>query len=289
MTPLFARFIGPAQTTPELWRLPLAFGLIAGMHVAWLYLLSNALVGTISWESVLAGETPLSVILLLSGFGGLALGVGVAVRIVHRRPARSLIGPAPRALRHFVLGILLLLPVYVGGGAVWFAVFGLPEAGVVPLVWFIWLVPLLIALLVQTGAEELIFRGYLQQQLAARFRHPVIWLVLPSLAFGMLHYEPQLMGENVWFLVAATALFGLVAADLTARTGTLGLAWGLHFANNFFALAVIAPQGDLSGAALFRLPFATGDAAEMRGMLLFDLALLLMAWGLARIALRRGA
>ncbi len=29
--------------------------------------------------------------------------------------------------------------------------------------------------------EELVFRGYLQSQLAARFRSPLVWIVLPSL------------------------------------------------------------------------------------------------------------
>jgi membrane protease YdiL (CAAX protease family) len=213
----------------------------------------------------------------------------MAVRIVHRRPARSLIGPAPRALRHFALGALIVLPVYLAGGAVWVMLAGWPQPGLGPGQWLLWLGPLCVAILVQTGAEELIFRGYLQQQLAARFRHPVVWLVLPSVAFGFLHYDPLLMGESVWAMVAATALFGLVAADLTARTGTLGMAWGLHFANNLFALALVAPRGNLSGAALMLLPFTMGDAAEMRGMLLFDMALILVVWVLARLSLARGA
>jgi len=289
MTPVFARYIAPARATPQLWRLPLALALIFGMHLAWLYLLAGALPGSLTWGTVLAAQTPLAVVVLLSGFGGLLLGVGVAVRIVHRRPVRSLIGPAPRALRHFVLGVMLLLPVYLLGGALWLALAGWPEAGLAPSVWLMWLIPLVFVILIQTGAEELIFRGYLQQQLAARFRSPLAWLVLPSLAFGFLHYDPVTMGLNAWFVVAATGLFGQVAADLTARTGTLGLAWGLHFANNFFALALVAPKGNLSGAALLNMPFMVGDAAEMRGMLLFDMALILLVWGLARLALSQGA
>lgn len=289
MTPAFARYIAPAERTPQLWRLPLALGLIVGVHLAWLYLLAGALPADLRCADVLEGESPLAVVVLLAGFGGLLLGVATAVRIVHRRPVRSLIGPAPRALRHFVLGAMIVVPVYMAGAALWLGLAGWPEPGVAPGRWLVWLVPLCLAILLQTGAEELVFRGYLQQQLAARFRHPLVWLVLPSMAFGLLHYHPQLMGESAWVMVAATALFGLVAADLTARTGTLGLAWGLHFANNLFALGLVAPQGNLSGAALARLPFAVGDAAEMRGMLLFDMALILVVWALARVALSRGA
>ena len=287
MTPAFARYIAPARATPELWRLPLGFGIIVGFHLAWIYTLAGVLRGTLDWGTLLAASTPAAVVALLAGFGGLVIGVIAAARIVHRRNFRSLIGPGPRALRQFVLGAALPVPVYAVGAVVWIALAGWPVAGVAPGLWLMWLAPLVLVLLVQTGAEELVFRGYLQQQLAARFTSPLAWMLLPSLAFGLLHYEPAMMGDNVWLVVAATALFGLVAADLTARSGTLGLAWGLHFTNNFIALALLAPQGDLSGASLLLLPFGLADAAEMRGMLLFDMALMLAVWALARVALAR--
>jgi hypothetical protein len=60
----------------------------------------------------------------------------------------------------------------------------------------------LVGVLVQTGAEEVLFRGYLQQQLAARFASPLAWMVLPSVIFALLHYQPELMGENAWLMVA---------------------------------------------------------------------------------------
>jgi len=148
-------------------------------------------------------------------------------------------------------------------------------------------VPALVALAIQTGAEELVFRGYLQQQLAARFASPVVWALLPSVGFGMLHYDPATLGANAWLVVGATGLFGLIAADLTARSGTLGMAWGLHFANNFVALALIAPLGDLSGLALFRVPFAMDDTGLMRLALAFDVAMLCTVWALARVWLAR--
>jgi membrane protease YdiL (CAAX protease family) len=288
MTPAFARYISPARAAPEIWRLVLGLVLIAGVHLAWLHILAGALRGTMDWGTVLSASTPGAVVALLAGFGGLVIGTVAAARILHRRGMGSLIGHGPRALRHFVLGLVVVALVYGVGAVAWLTLTGWPDAGVAPHLWLVWLGPLLLALLVQTGAEELIFRGYLQQQLAARFRNPLVWMVLPSLAFGMLHYEPAMLGENAWLMVAATGLFGLVAADLTARTGTLGLAWGLHFANNFVALALFAPAGDMAGAALFLMPFGIGDAAEMRGMLLFDMALILVVWALARFALVRG-
>jgi DNA-directed RNA polymerase subunit RPC12/RpoP len=42
-----------------------------------------------------------------------------------------------------------------------------------------------VGVLIQTGAEEVLFRGYLQQQLAARFASPIAWMVLPSAIFAL--------------------------------------------------------------------------------------------------------
>ena len=287
MTPAFGRYIAPARARPQIWRLVPGLLLIVGFHLAWVYTLAGVLHGTLAWSEVLAAETPAAVVALLAGFGGLILGCVVVVRVLHRRGFGSLIGPGPRALRHFALGMGVVGLVYALGALIWLFLLGRPVAGVAPGLWLIWLAPLLLVLLMQTLAEELVFRGYLQQQLAARFSSPLVWMLLPSAAFGLLHYEPALMGQNAWLVVAATGLFGLVAADLTVRSGTLGLAWGLHFANNFVALALVAPAGNLSGAALFQLPFGVGDIAEMRGMLFLDMALLLLVWGLARLALAK--
>ncbi|MEM6897080.1 MAG: hypothetical protein AAF576_06845, partial [Pseudomonadota bacterium] len=45
-------------------------------------------------------------------------------------------------------------------------------------------------------------------------------------------------------------LFALISADVTARTGSIGAAWGLHFVNNVQALLIISVLGPLSGLSL---------------------------------------
>jgi uncharacterized protein len=47
--------------------------------------------------------------------------------------------------------------------------------------------------------------------------------------------------------VGAAATFGLIAADLTARTGSIGAAWGFHFANNTMAITILATDGTITG------------------------------------------
>jgi membrane protease YdiL (CAAX protease family) len=141
--------------------------------------------------------------------------------------------------------------------------------------------------LVQVSAEELVFRGYLQQALAARFSHPVIWLGLPSALFGAAHYMPQEAGDNAWLLCLWAMGFGLLMADLTARAGTLGPAIAVHFVNNIVALLILGSPSSLFGLALYLLPYEMSDVAALRPWLWVDCATMLVLWLVARLAIRR--
>jgi len=142
-------------------------------------------------------------------------------------------------------------------------------------------------LLIQTGAEELAFRGYLQQQLAARFRTPIAWLILPSVVFGLVHLDPSRFGANAWLMVVAATMFGLVAADLTARTGSIGAAWGFHFANNCIAVLFLATEDTITGLSLYLTPYSASDSDLPVSLMLADVALLVVAWLACRRLLRR--
>lgn len=292
LAPPFAQYVQPARLRPQLWRLILGLVLIVAIYAAWLALMGAGiwlLTGSDQIEQRLAGlatgSTPISLILLLSSFIGMALGPFIVVRLLHRRSVGSLFGRAPVVLRDFCIGVGVLGAIAAVGLLL------LPEMGdrVMAVSWQVWaaFLPLaLIGLLIQTGAEELVFRGYLQQQLAARFASPMIWMILPSALFGMVHFAPDVMGPTTWYVVLATGLFGLVAADLTARSGSIGLAWGLHFVNNFFAIMIVTAGGGLDGLALYRLPFAHDDLDIMRPLILADMVGLLLAWGICRLILR---
>lgn len=283
--PAFEPLVAPARARPELWRLPLGLGLAAAGHVAALGFLAAAL-PALGGPALEAGRTPAGVVLLLLSFAGLAAGTALAARVLHGRPVAGLIGRGRRVIRGFLGGAALVAAVY-GGLALLLPGMSEGVARTPPASWALWLLPALAALAVQTGAEELLFRGYLQSQLAARFRSPLAWAVAPSVLFGLVHWDPATFGPNAPLIVAATALFGLAAADLTARSGSLGLAWGVHLANNAAALLVLAPPGPLDGLALAVLPFGPDDPARMPPRLLLDMAGLLAVWALARLALRR--
>lgn len=296
MTPEFQTFIAPARRYPQLWRLLAGLAVIGIVHVIWSTLVMLG-VGFMIGRGIIAappgglsrdtiGATPGVMLMLLATFAGMGMGTYLAARLLHRRGLRSLFGPRGTVLRHFLGGAALILTVNLLALA---ALVGptAPEPALPLRLWLLLLPLALLGILVQTGAEELVFRSYLQQQLAARFSSALVWMLLPSIAFGLLHYEPGQMGANALPVVALTGLFGLIAADLTARSGSLGLAWGLHFSNNLFALLLLSPQGDLSGLALYRTPFAADDTEIMPFMLALDTVLLIGIWAICRRALRR--
>ncbi|SFR00884.1 CPBP family intramembrane glutamic endopeptidase [Poseidonocella sedimentorum] len=280
-------FVAPARAGAQIWRLVAGLLTVAAIVIG----LGIALDTVFVSSGALADRPgrPITVLVSLFAFGFLSIGAMVAARLLHHRPGLSLIGPPARALRDglrvlaalAILQIVLgLLPPWGDGGT------GISPRENLPFGDWLSILPLsLLAVLVQTGSEEVLFRGYLQQQLAARFSARWVWLVLPSLAFGLLHYDPASMGGNAWLIVAWASLFGLAAADLTARTGSLGAAIGFHAFNNFFAILVVSATGPLDGLALFSMQVDMADPA-LRPMIALDIAALFVSWLAARLALR---
>lgn len=283
----FEHYVASARARPQLWRLAAGLALVVAVHVALSLLLIAGMdrAGQAPLTRA-ASDSPAVMLLLMGSFAGLALGTLLAARLLHGRGPSSLLGPARRAGRDFVLGLAVVGGVQAAALALAAPAMDL-QPQLPPTLWLVWLGPALAVILLQTGAEEVLFRGYLQQQLAARFSSALVWMLLPSLAFGMLHYDPAQMGDNAWAVVAATGLFGLIAADLTARSGSLGLAWGLHFTNNVFAILLISAMAGLDGLALFRLAEGTDTEGALRPLLLVDMALMALIWAGCAIWLRR--
>lgn len=283
-----------ARPTAQLWRIVLGLLVIGTTYFLWMVATGIALwllMGSAGFEAELArigaGADPGALVLLLSTFLGGWLGVWLALRLLHRRPLGAALGRAPVVLRDFVVGVAAM--VLVGGGLTLAMAPMLPTLVLTPdpAAWLRFLPLALLGVLIQTGAEEAVFRGYLQQHLAARFASPLVWLGGPTILFGLAHFNPEGAGGNVWLVVAATGLFGLIAGDLTARSGALGLAWGLHFANNVLALLVVSVSGSLDGMALLQLPEGALPDALLRPLLLADMALMVAVWGACRLWLRR--
>lgn len=251
----------------------------------------QALVGPPAWEALSpglqSGTTPIAVLINLFVFGLLIMALAVALRVVHQRTLASLLGPLGPATRQFrrvavALIILLLVIVFLPVGNAM-----RPVPNMAFDLWVLFLPAGVLAVLLQTTAEELAFRGYLQSQLAARFRHPLIWMGVPSALFALLHLDPSAHGDNTWLVVIWAGCFGLAAADLTARSGTLAPAIALHFVNNLNAILIAAPKGYFDGLALYVYPFSLQDSAGVWAWFPTDLLMLGCGWLAARVALRR--
>ena len=75
---------------------------------------------------------------------------------------------------------------------------------------------------------------------------------------------------------------GLFAADLTAKTGSIGAAWGIHFANNFNGIALIATDGTITGLALYLTPYSAADPDLLGWSVVPSFLLLAASWYLTR-------
>jgi membrane protease YdiL (CAAX protease family) len=292
-TPEFDAFVAPARARASLWRLGAGVTVVLAVYLASLGALFGgiALLGgeaaMVAWmQRVQIAAGPTATLLLLATFGGLLLGLWAALRLVHRRGLGSTLGPRARSLRDFrraggvtLLGLLGALALFLPGTEL---MPNLPLA-----IWASFLPLALVAIALQTGAEELLFRGYLQQQLAARFASPLAWMVLPSVLFGLAHYDPGAAGDSAPLVALAAGLFGLLAADLTRRTGNIGAAWGMHFANNCIAILGISVQGTIPGLSLATTEMAISDTASIAPLLVQDMGVTLVIYGAVRWAVAR--
>ena len=233
------------------------------------------------------GTTPRALWIMLANFLPLLVVLAVVLRMVHDRSVVTLFGPRimlrldfRRVLRPLIL-LFVVVTLLPGSG------FLDPTRNMAFGAWLV-LAPVSLALIfVQVTTEELLFRGYLQSQLAARFNSPVVWMVLPSLLFGFLHYDPMTFGPNALPIAIWSVAFGLAAADLTARAGNLGPAIALHLANNVSALMITSTQGYWDGLALYVVPFGPEDVEMMRAVMPLEALMMLCCWLVARIAIRR--
>ena len=107
-----------------------------------------------------------------------------------------------------------------------------------------------------------------------------------TIAIGFAHFAPGLPGLNSWLYVGFAAIFGILAGDLTARTGSLGAAWGWHFANNSFAVLIVSTEGSVSGLGLWRTEGGLTEPIELTPWLLIDIAIVLGIWIVLRRVLR---
>lgn len=303
-----AQLVDPARASADIRLLLIGIMVVEVVFLASVSLMDPflTLVPLAPPDDVLSGSTPRGLLIQLSSFAILGLAVVAVCRRLHGRDFLSLIGPPAAAVRQFLRVSLFLVTLVLLLEFLPPDLEMLEQAEMRPLPQWLAILPLaLAALLIQTGAEELFYRGYIQQQLAARYAQSWVWLVLPSLLFALAHYTPEGPQIAAVQYVIWSFFFGLAAADLTARSGTLGPAIGFHLVNNALAFLLYGDVGGVdSGLSLFLFPpFAPTDMLlppsypvepppfDLRHFLdvpfLLELVGVGILWVGARIALRR--
>ena len=291
----FQAFIRPAFRSADSWRVLV---MLAGVEFA-LFVTFGVVYGFGDNATAAPDTTPAETVI-----GFLAFGITLALfhlfaLLVHRRGIGSMTGPLRPLLRDFAMValaigllriVLELAPPFIDPAELALT----RDLGR----WAAWLPVAVLAIGVQATTEEVIYRGYLQQQLAVLSSSRLVWMGIPAVMFGAAHYLNGLgPAEGLsWAIWAGT--LGLACADLTARTGNLGAAIALHLVNNLFATIVVAVEGwPASGLALFLYPYESPDAVDYGLSTLLEpwsllqmttsLATIGLMWLTARLALRR--
>ncbi|MFQ1701075.1 CPBP family intramembrane glutamic endopeptidase [Loktanella agnita] len=293
-----ADFIRPAMARTEMWRLIVMIICfeIAFIVTPWLMMLA---LPPRAEEAYIEGVTAFGTLAQFASFGIITAIFVWTLRRVHERGFWSLVGQADAAVVNMIrvmcmVGLVLLAKEIFPP---WYDLSALAETRNL-LRWLVLLPFGFVVLLIQVSTEELYFRGYLQQQFACMSESRLVWMGLPSFMFGMAHYFNGI-GEADGILWALWAMaLGLACADLTARTGNIGAAVGLHLANNAFALLIYGMMDwPTSGLALFLFPFddpyqydLSIDAlrsAELIMPFVVNVTAVWVMWLAARLAIRR--
>ena len=96
---------------------------------------------------------------------------------------------------------------------------------------------------IQTGIEEVIFRGYLIQGLGQIFKSGIIPLAITSLLFGLAHMSnPEVQAYGWPIMLSYFVFFALFMGALTLLDEGLELAFGIHFANNIVSSVLVNSQ-----------------------------------------------
>ena len=292
------RFIAPAWARPEISRI---FLMLFGFELA-LMLTPGIMINLTPTPIAQAFTRDLTAFGTILGFASFGLTLGmfhVLGLLLADRGIGTMIGPWVSLKRDFwnaAIAVILVL-IAVEAAPPFIELSEIVEVRNT-FTWALWLVPAFAAIAIQSFTEEVVYRGYLQQQLAVLSSRPIIWMGMPSFLFGLGHYFNGLGPSDGVLWAIWAGLLGLACADLTARTGNIGAAVGLHAANNVFA-AVIISSVDWPGSGLALYLYPAFDPAGYD----YSLDLLLAPWAVievlisalnvlvmwlgARIALRR--
>lgn len=106
---------------------------------------------------------------------------------------------------------------------------------------------------IQTGIEEIVFRGYFLQGLSQVFRNAMVPLIITSLLFGTAHMSNPEVKQFGWpIMLTYYTCFALFMGCITLIDEGLELAFGIHFANNIISsMLLCSPNSVVKTYSIF--------------------------------------
>ncbi len=262
----------------QIWRICLGLFLIVIIYVSlsfgWFITLDR--LAQIRLEGL--GSTPIDLAALLFSFFFIWLGIALVCRLLHRHPLHALYGLTYKInWQHFLIGAgLAFATAIITETSIsifswhFFEPSSQANPNITATLWLRWVIPISALVFVQIGAEEILFRGYLLQHIRARGGRFWWSIFLPSLLFGMLHFDFPIFGVNAFFYMLHTSLAGIILCLVTLKTGNLGAALGLHFGVNTLML-IFGLEGHLDGMSFFVIQLDPKGAQATLSFMIFTL------------------
>ncbi len=274
----------------QIWRICLGLFLIAIIYVFASFGWFIALDRMTQIRLKRLGSTPADLAALLFSFFFIWLSIALVSRWLHRHPLHALYGPTFKInWQHFLIGAgLAFATAIISETSVYtisshfFEPSSQANPNITATLWLRWVIPISAVIFIQIGAEEVLFHGYLLQHLCARGGRLWWSIFLPSLFFGMLHFNFPVFGMNAFSYVLHTSVAGIILYLVTLKTGNLGAALGLHFGVNAL-LMIFGLDAHLDGMSLFIMqldPKGTQATLSFLSFTLFEILafLIWMRW-----------
>jgi membrane protease YdiL (CAAX protease family) len=175
--------------------------------------------------------------------------------VLHRRPWRSFITARPHFDRRlFLRSFLAALLLWLGAQGVDFVLSPAdlkPASNILDVALF---APVALLLLpFQCLAEEVLFRGYIAQAVGRLSGVFAVRLIIPALLFAAGHIgNPEWNHDQVW-AGSSYLLLALYLGLISLRGGGIEASWGMHLANNIYAVLIVGSDASVSpGPSLWR-------------------------------------
>jgi len=283
--PMLDDFLRPQGGENGFWRwfggmaLILFFWMILGgipLAVGYILLSDKSVLDALSDNAALFEfmATPLGFLLTMSSFLFFALGIYISQKGILDRPFCAII-TAHKGIRwRKIFGGMLGCTIAFGGyyGVSYMLDPSAFEFNFNPATFWVFLSIALVLTFIQSGTEELFFRGYLNQWVGHYLSSPWFIFVISSSLFAVFHLvNPGAMDAPVFYLLSLFAM-GMAMSILLYFEGGLESAIGFHTANNLCIFTLVGYRADgLPAQSVFLIESAEPSLLSTLGQVAYIL------------------